>query len=526
MDPEDFDVRRGTLKALLFGAGAVAAGKVAASGPVEGAGHKGDGGAATVSDVLIVGAGTAGIPAAIAAADLGAKVTLIDKNPAIGGELHASGGTMTGAQTILQLQRNIEDSPDLHYRDCMKLGAFGQDPELLRLQVNSAPAMIDWLYGLGVAFTPTSPELVQFYPWSVPRTHWAVDNARGVLKVLRPELEKRVKRGDVTVHVDTRALELLKDGRGRIIGVLARTSSGENLRYLAKSILLTTGGYARNVEMIRKYSPNGVNSICGALPHTTGDGLLMAEAAGAQLHNMDRFVPGPSRLVDAGGEESIGVTWPPTHYTAAILVNLEGRRYISEDDDRFEERVLRFNEQPNGTVFYIFDETIRRELPPMVARAGFHPSSDDEALERQIALGVNVRQAATIRDLANTFGIDADGLQQTVDTYNRDVVLGRDIRFRRRVLRRIATPPFYALRIYGSHLVTYGGIKINTSFQALDVNERVIPGLYVAGEAIGAAITMGHLVVGGMTFTPALTFGRLAGRQTARDALAKGPPAV
>ena len=150
----------------------------------------------TVADVLIIGAGNAGIPAAIQAADLGAGVVLLDKNPFVGGMLHISGGHISGADSKIQIAKGIEDSPALHYRDAMRLGRYRNNSELLKLAVENAAAMVDWLVEIGVDFTPESPFHEDDHDrYSAARTYAGPDYARSLLVPFLRELEKRIERG-------------------------------------------------------------------------------------------------------------------------------------------------------------------------------------------------------------------------------------------------------------------------------------------------------------------------------------------
>ena len=148
------------------------------------------------ADVLIVGAGNAGIPAAIEASDMGAKVILIDKNAFVGGMLIVSGGHISGANAKIQMRKNIKDSYEKHYQDAMRIGKYKADSELLALATEHAASMVDWLEEIGVEFTDESPILVDDHDhYSVPRTYVGVNLARSLLGPLKKELDKRIKRG-------------------------------------------------------------------------------------------------------------------------------------------------------------------------------------------------------------------------------------------------------------------------------------------------------------------------------------------
>src|SRR5579871_1417297 len=172
------------------------AGAVAA-GPTEGS-PSGAAAAGTEYDLIIVGAGTAGLPAAIQAADLGARVAVLDKNPAIGGMLHVSGGQLSAANSRMQIQKGFIDSPSAHYRDALKIGKYKNSSELVKLDVDNAGPVVDWLQEIGVEFTPESPVIYYGHEvYSVPRTHMPLDAGRTILEAFRKEFDARVASGGV-----------------------------------------------------------------------------------------------------------------------------------------------------------------------------------------------------------------------------------------------------------------------------------------------------------------------------------------
>ncbi|MBI3950585.1 MAG: flavocytochrome c [Acidobacteria bacterium] len=489
--------RRDMIKAAAIGAGATA---------LTGLKLESARAAEEVTDILIVGAGTSGMPAAIQAADLGAKVLVLDKNEAIGGMLHISGGQLSGANSKLQISKGIEDSPERHYRDALRIGRYKANSELVKLAVENAAAMVDWLQEIGVEFMPEAPFFVYGHEiYSVPRTYQGVASGRTLLEALRKELDKRIKRGDVVVSLNTKVTKLIKDKDGRVVGVSVEDQSGTSRDLYAKAVILATGGYGANREMIKKYNPHCAPSVVTCLPHATGDGILMAQAAGAKLTHMQYFIPVPGAIEDpkTPGRPSFGVRFPPDHYSDAIWVNKLGQRFINEHTMHPDERERALLKQPDLTFFLVLDEKTKDENPSVIR------GWTKEKFEQEATRGEVVKRAGSIEDLARKIGVDAGKLKETVETYNSHAASGTDPEFDRKKLRKLDQPPFYAIRTTGTTLLTMGGVKVNHSLQVEDENGRVIPGLYAVGETLGAGQLMGDALVSGMSVGPAITLGRI-----------------
>ena len=178
-------------------------------------------------DIIVVGGGNAGIPTAIAAANGGAKVLLLEKMAFLGGTLLVAGGQMSAANSKLQLAAGFKDSPEQHYADVMRLGGYRANPRLLKLQTENAGWTIDWLADLGVKFDKNRPVYMDHHElYSVARSYQPIGSGAAVAKVLIAELNKCVARGDVEVRLETRATELIQDDQGAVVGVRAVGKDG------------------------------------------------------------------------------------------------------------------------------------------------------------------------------------------------------------------------------------------------------------------------------------------------------------
>ncbi len=470
----------------------------------------------TIADLLIVGAGNAGIPAAIQAADLGARVLLIDKNPIVGGMLRISGGHVSGANTKMQIARGIEDSPAQHYRDAIRMGKYQNHSELLKLAVDNAAAMIDWLAEIGVDFTPESPFFEDDHEhYSAPRTYVGSAHARSILAPFENELNKRVERGSISLAIGVNAKRLLKAKDGRIIGVGAELGN-KKIDYRAHAVVLATGGYGANRTMKQKYNPSALSATVICLPHANGDGIRMAEAVGADLTNMDKLIIFPAPVQDiGGGPTGARMQFPPDDHTDGIWVNRDGERFINERTSNPDDREQALLGQRDQVFFLIFDEHIRKNMSTLPVMQW-----DKKTLERKIARGVAITSADSLRGLAGKLGVNAAGLTTTVRQFNDSVASGADEAFGREALRfKLERPPFYGIRVGTALLITHGGIAVNQDLQVLHRDGMVIPGLYAVGETLGCGQLMGNAVLSGMSVGPAITLGRIAARNAYHYAL-------
>lgn len=496
--------RRDLVKTVALGAGIGALGRVGGgyAAPARGGERSTGGSTDPMFDLLVVGAGNAGMPAAIQAADLGARVMLVDKNPFTGGMLNISGGHISGANSKLQIRKGIDDSPGAHYRDAIRMGQYANNSELLKVAVENAGAMVDWLQDIGVEFTPESPFFEDDHDhYSAKRTYMGPEYARSLLWPLRTELDKRIDRGDVSLRLNTTATSLITDEHDRITGAVVEDKWGKKTELLAKAVLLTTGGYGASEPLKKKYNPGVAASKVVCMPHATGDGIVMAADVGARLTSMDHLVSHPG-AVDGGTGR---LHHAPRFLTDGIWVNKQGRRFVNEHGDP-DERDAAFLEQPDFGFHYILDQRVVDQ-----GRVGVM-GWDNGKLRGHVTSGV-VKKAPSVSALARKIEVNGSELTNTFRAFNDAVTRGSDDEFGRKQLNRaLVSGPFYAIPITGSILITHGGIAVNHLSQVVDENQRTIAGLYAAGEALGVGQMMGRAVLSGMSVGPAVTLGRIAAR--------------
>ena len=249
-------------------------------------------------DLIVVGAGSAGLPASIFAARRGARVLLIDHADKLGGSLWVASGQMSAAGTKLQRARGIPDSPDLHFEDVMRISRGTANPGLVRLAVDHAADTFDWLIDEGFAPLPEHPVTGHGHePYRVPRYYWGADGAISIKDVMVPIVEQLVREGRVDVRRSHSARELIVNADGAVTGVRVCDANGDAHDFAAGAVLLACGGYAGNPEMFAEL--NGYPQYSAApWPWSRGDGLRLGEAAGGYARGAENVYVNFGTLFD------------------------------------------------------------------------------------------------------------------------------------------------------------------------------------------------------------------------------------
>ncbi len=486
-------------------------------------------------DVLVVGGGGAGLSASIEAADSGARVILIEKNPQLGGTTAWSIGSFTATQTPQQLAEGIVDSPDEHFIDMPKFAgplADRDNPGLRRLFVDNASDTLRWLMGMGVEFFGPMPEP----PHEKPRMHNVLPNSRAYIY----HVGRHARRVGVDIRTATRAKKFILED-DRVTGVECERADGSTLAIRAGATVLASGDYAANEELKAKYISPEVSLVDAMNPTATGDGHIMAFPLGARVINGDvlsgptlRFVPPPKEPLDrllppfriVGKAMRFALKFFPASVLhpmilkftttsmapelslfakGALLVNREGGRI----DGAPGTLGLKIAQQPGKIGYIIMDSTLARTFsawPNFISTApGVSYAYFDDFRKCRPDI---FHRADSLEALADRIGIDANALRQSIDTHNA----GSD--------NAIATAPFYALGPAKSYVVlTDGGLAVSDDLHVLGENDSPIDGLYAAGSAgQGGLMLKGH----GHHIGWAFTSGRLAGRYAAADAARTG----
>ncbi|TKB50739.1 flavocytochrome c [Ferrimonas aestuarii] len=450
-------------------------------------------------DVVVVGSGGAGFSAAITAKNAGANVVIIEKMPTVGGNSLITGGQMNVPGNWVQKKMGIEDSIDQFVKDTLKGGDYLGDPEMVQILAEQSLPAAQWLRDyIKVDFY--KDQLFQFGGHSVkraliPKNH---TGAEWISKFMAKADELQIP-----IHTRTTAKALIQDQSGRVIGVEAE-KNGKTITYLAKDgVILATGGFGANVEMRTKYVPEldsryGTTNARGI----QGDGIKMAEKLHAKTHNMESIQTYPVCHVDSGVIALIG----DSRFFGAMLVNKEGNRFVEELERRdvISRAIL---SQTNQQAYLLWGN----EIEQIADVVSIHKDEFNELNRKG-----QMFKANSIEELADKFGIDKAQLMAQVERMNGFAKQGKDTQFNHRgKLQTIMQPPFYMLVAKPSVHHTMGGLVTNTKAQVLDVNDKIIPGLFAAGEVTG--MTHGSNRLGGNAITDVTVFGRIAGKQAANN---------
>ena len=462
-------------------------------------------------DVIIAGAGTAGIPAAIFASRRGAKVLLIEHADKVGGALHISGGQLSAAGTRVQEAKGIVDSADHHFADVMRISNGTADKAMVRLAVENAVETLHWLLDGGFEPLPEHPVIVFGHEtYGIPRTYWGVDNGRSILKVLSALLSSEIARGNnIDLRLQTELAGLERQEDGTVIGITARDAAGATLIYHGDNVVITTGGYAANPELFARFT-NGIPLFTHAYPYAQGTGIRLILEAGGQLLNSEKFLPTFGRIEDPddpGRIANIIETRPQERLPWEIYVNLDGERFIAEDTASPDARERAILAQRGLTFWAVYDSAVERQAP------GFFHTISPQRVDSLFNTHPSFVRADSLAELAQRAGIDETALIASVTGYNDKLDRKEeDPLGRRHRPRPITEPPFQAVKLHGTTNVSFGGVAVDHGFRVL-ANGKPIPNLYAAGEALGFGLVNGNAFAGGMGVTPALTFGRLLGQK-------------
>ena len=483
------------------------------------------------ADVVVVGAGGAGMTAAITAAAEGKSVVILESQSMVGGNsVRATGGMNAGKtvyqdenefgesagvektlktaaekyadnETITALAKTVSeqwaayqanptgyfDSVELMELDTMIGGKGINDPELVEtLCANSADA-IDWLDEHGITLHNVS----SFGGASVKRIHRPV-NAEGktvsVGSYMIPLLQENCEKAGVKMMLDTTATEILTDANGAAVGVKATGASGETVTVNAKAVVLATGGFGANLDMVVKYKPELKGFMTTNAPGIQGQGIEMAQAIGAATVDMDQIQIHPTVEANTAALITEGLRGD-----GAILINEEGKRFIDEVGTR--DVVSAAEIAQTGSYSWL-----------VVDQAMVDASS---VIQGYIKKGYTVT-GETYEELGKAMGVDAAAFAETMDKWNGYVEAKNDPDFGRTSFANpLNTAPYYAVKVTAGVHHTMGGLKINANTEVLNEKGEVIPGLFAAGEVTGGVHGANRL--GGNAVADFTVFGRIAG---------------
>jgi len=459
------------------------------------------------AQVIVVGSGLSGHAAAYSALENGAKVLWIEKQDKLGGSALIATGTFSAAGTEIQKARGIEDTVELFIEDLNRIGRGKADQALLRLYAERADDVWAWFIEKGLVPSEKSPFIDPVHsPYSIPRTSTPEKNsAFEYCRVLQTEMENY--RDSLTVMTSTEVIELITE-EGAVTGVKTVGKNSEK-EYLADAVILCTGGYGSNFDFIKERMPKYSEIRSVTMPHTDGKGIMMAEAIGAELINMDYMVGYFGAIAQEGTQNASFGTLTSgfaDRWKGDIWVDMNGNRFINEDGFDEDPRETAIDKIPEQTSFIIFDQAA------IDAAGGRIPVRD---FDKWVETGYGIKKADSLGELASSFDIPLDNFMNTIAKVNKAAETGIDEDFGKEVNMPISTAPFYGIKAYGTTFMTQGGIRTSVEMQAVGVDGKAIKGLYAAGEVQGTSQWGGYGYAGGSGNSPALIFGFEAGRNAA-----------
>lgn len=461
-------------------------------------------------DVAVIGGGIAGLSAAITAMHAGAETIVIEKAPKL---------QRGGNSAIADAQIRYPHGPDEYcptgqtkedfFAAFMKVSRGRANKDLIRVVVENAADVVDWLTDLGVRWEKGYPNVAGYRRQPVGGGWQLVDT-----------LYKHLERGGVHVAYETAAEQLLTDRSGRVVGVRVLEPEGYTDIKARGGVILACGGFEANVEMRVRYLGRFMdNIILRGSRYNTGDGLRMALAIGAQPAG--QWGDFHSAVLDARSTPfECGVT-AIYIFQLGLFIDEDGERFLDEGEDFRDQTYVKFSKaimnHKSGVAFNVFDDKVRSEDPEVWKRAIRTSEEPYEAHSiRELAALLQIppeRMERTIREYNAACGSDAfdplqlDGLSTTGLAVNKT-----------NWARPLDTPPFLAYPVTGGITFTFGGLKANTDAQVLHTSGRIIPGLYVAGEPMGELYYYNYM--GATSVLRGAVFGRIAGRHAAQARLA------
>ena len=484
------------------------------------------------ADVVVVGAGGAGMTAAITAAAEGKSVVILESQSMVGGNsVRATGGMNAGKtvyqdenefgesagvektlktaaekyadnETITALAKTVSeqwaayqanptgyfDSVELMELDTMIGGKGVNDPALVETLCSNSADAIDWLDEHGITLHSVS----SFGGASVKRIHRPVDAEGKTVSVgsyMIPLLEENCEKAGVQILLNTTANEILTDANGAAVGIKATGSTGETVTVNAKAVVLTTGGFGANLDMVVEYKPELKGFMTTNAAGAQGQGIEMATAIGAGTVDMDQIQIHPTVEANTAALITEGLRGD-----GAVLINAEGKRFIDEVGTR--DVVSAAEIAQTGSYSWL-----------VVDQAMVDASS---VIQGYIKKGYTVT-GETYEELGKAMGVDEAAFAETMKTWNGYVEAKNDPDFGRTSFANpLDTAPYYAIKVTAGVHHTMGGLTINTNTEVLKEDGTVIPGLFAAGEVTGGVHGANRL--GGNAVADFTVFGRIAGK--------------
>lgn len=440
------------------------------------------------ADIVIIGAGGAGMAAAVEAAGLGKSVIIVEKMPIVGGNTNRATGGINAAETSIQEQEGIEDTIETYYNDTFKGGKEENDPELLKVMVENSAEAVDWLNELGAGLTRVSLSGGA----TNPRIHTPEDGS-AVGPVVVKVLENKLKELGVEILMETTAKSIIEEN-GAAAGVEVENVNGNSFKIHAKAVIIASGGFGANSDMVESFRADLVGFSTTNHAGATGDGIELGQEAGAALDDIEFIQIHPTTDPESGYMFTEGLRGD-----GAILLNSQGMRFTDEllTRDVVSANILK---QEGGIAYLVTNEEMKEE---------------NAALAGYIKKGY-ATECATLADVAKAIGAEEAAVVESMAKYKDAVAAGTDAEFGREHLTKdLSEGPYYILKVTPGIHHTMGGLKIDTTTHVISTEGNAIKGLYAAGEVTGGV--HGANRIGGNAVTDIIVFGRIAGKTAAEE---------
>ena len=481
------------------------------------------------TDLVIISAGTAGLAAAVAAAENGVKVSAFEKAATTGGTGNMGMGPFA-VGSRLQKIKNVPLSAEDAFRIFMEYTHYRVDGRLVSEYINKSADTIQWLEDMGVVFVD-----VLAYVKGAHFTHHAAAGASGhsgpqSSAMIMKAMTERARELEVKFYLNTPVKKILKEN-GRITGVIAQGPDGEEIQANARAVIIATGGFGDSPELIKKYTGYewGKDIYSFRIPGLVGDGIRMAweVGAGEEGLNMEITCSVPQKSLEenqksimAGQAITMSLFQQP-----GLLVNLFGERFMDEASGNPTFLGNAVSRQPKRCAFKIFDSTLIKyyEQNGLDFLSFMTPNPKIENILEKAEIAAKDNEHVFIADsldsLAQKTGINVEGLKKTVEEYNKMCEVGRDPIFHKKAeyLRPLKGPKYVAGRIFPSGYGSLGGIKINHRMEVVTQEQEPIPGLYAAGVDATSIFADSYVfTLPGNTMGFALNGGRMAGENAVK----------
>lgn len=434
-------------------------------------------------NVVVVGAGGAGMAAALSAKENGTEVVVIEQMDYVGGNTSRAEGGMNAAGTVFQKEKGIEDTAEAMIEDTIKGGKELNDKELVTFLAENSSPTVDWLTSIGMDLS----DIGQGAGATNARMHRSSDGAK-VGSVLIPVLTENLEKNDITVLKGTKATKIITDEDGKVAGIEA-VSNDKTITINSNAVVLATGGFGANEELFVKYREDLAGFTTTNHPGATGSGIILAQEVGADTVDMDKIQTNPT--VEVTTQTVISET---VRGKGAIFVNQSGERFTSEMQTRdvLSAEILKQNEK---YAYLIFDQRVMDSM---------------KALQTNYEKGI-ITKGQTLEELASALEIDEKTFKASMEKWNSFVANQKDEDFGRDkgMDEDLSKAPFYAIKVSPAVHYTMGGVKINTNTEVINTEGKVIPGLFAAGEVTGGV--HGGNRLGGNAVADIMVYGRQAG---------------